>query len=82
MMKYAPPASTGPFVAMADRLMVVKKELINETKTMSSDCQTPAWPTTKKKRRNMSTPHIFSHVGTRTPLMVPRSWPPAIVVVE
>jgi hypothetical protein len=26
----------------------------------------------------MSTPHIFSHVGTSTPLMVPRSWPPAI----
>ena len=25
---------------------------------------------------------VFSHVGTRTPLMVPRSWPPAIVVVE
>jgi hypothetical protein len=52
--------------------MVVKKDDRKEMNTMTSACHTPAWPTTKKKRRKISTPHMFSHVGTTTPLMVPK----------
>jgi len=60
-----------PEDTVADIEDVVQKAQRKDRKTARRACPTPALPTMMWKRRKISTPHMFSHVGTKTPANAP-----------
>mmetsp|Transcript_88408 Transcript_88408/g.270592 ORF Transcript_88408/g.270592 Transcript_88408/m.270592 type:complete len:241 (+) Transcript_88408:2027-2749(+) len=72
IMWYGPPRLTRPpEEAMELMDAVVHNAAPNDMATTTSVCHTPASPTMLKNRRKINTPHMFSHVGTKTPLKAP-----------
>ena len=59
------------FVAIAASERLVSTLTTLATRTIAIVRSNPAWPVTKPKRRNMTTPRIVSTLGVNTPPNVP-----------
>ena len=66
-MKYTPPPSTAPLVAIADTDNIVHIRIMNAINSIKHDPNTPAFPTTYPILRNNIELHMDNVTGANTP---------------
>ena len=71
-MKYAPPPFMRMLVASAEMESPVRKVIRLPSVTISSDVESPTWPSIQPKRRYITTPMIVRMLGVNTPWNVPK----------